>query len=465
MKHLRRTCLALVAVTLLTPASAATEGKPGEPRTWGNITFVDLAIGESCRYAGKNVKLVAMEKHFCTVDVDGVQAALKVARRTLPGVVNGVRIYVSDNRVVASLTSETLRGRPLLHGATTRDALLALSDPSGPLVDPERFVFPISWKDGYQWSMEEDSHQWAYLAPNRSHEGIDLGMHEARGRVLHPLVAIEAGTVRWVEQKLTAVNEACLLLESAAQPGIWYCYQHLNSERVLVSAGQKVSRGQPLAYIWGDNAWGHLHFAVGGYGPEPTYSQRYRYLLNAFPVLYELWHGDLRLREHSRYRGQWFFARHRGADHNRTYRHAYDPVIGYGWDLGRWCPAERVESERPKEVADTDVSVQLRKTLFRGEAAEATNPQDFYNFLVDVNPGRYLVKARLGSNECDSWQAVSINGMDLGTYVQAKGTFAWTRERTVEVREGRLRLRLALKDADTPAALSALHFERIGDVK
>jgi murein DD-endopeptidase MepM/ murein hydrolase activator NlpD len=466
MNHYRRAWQTLIAATLLAPASAAAAGKPGEPRTWGNITFVDLAVGEAYPFAGKNLKLVALENHCCTVDVEGVQRTLKVARRALPEVINGVRIFVSDNRVVAGLTTD--KPFSLVHAATTRDALLALSDPARPLVDPAAFVFPISRQDGYTWHMEEDSHQFAYLGPDRSHEGIDLDMHAARGRDLHPLVAMEAGTVRWVEKELTSPNEAWVLIESASQPGIYYTYQHLNRGKVLVSTGQKVSRGQRLGFIWGDNVWGHLHFAVVGYGAEPKYTTRKRYLLNAFPVLYELWHGDLQLRERSWTNGQWIFGRHRAENGNRSYRYAYDPILGYGWDLGRWCPADKVEvfTPRDRDIANNrDTHVLLRKTLYPGERAAATNPRDCYEFHIDVKAGRYRVQARVGAKESSTWQRVSFNGLEAGTYAQAKGMFAWTPPQEVASRDGRLTFRIDLKDAETPACVSALHFERTGDAK
>jgi hypothetical protein len=106
-------------------------------------------------------------------------------------------------------------------------------------------------------------------------------MHAARGTKQHALAAIESGTVRWIDPQ--GQTDACLLLESDSCPGLYYMCKHLNAcgGFLFVRAGQHVARGERLAYIWGDHNWGHLHFAVAGYGPPPTYANRYTFLLNA----------------------------------------------------------------------------------------------------------------------------------------------------------------------------------------
>jgi hypothetical protein len=73
-------------------------------QTWGNAVYVDLAIGESHTYLDKTVRLVSLENNFCTIEVDGEQRNLIVARRALPEVINGVRVFVADNRNVAEFT-------------------------------------------------------------------------------------------------------------------------------------------------------------------------------------------------------------------------------------------------------------------------------------------------------------------------------------------------------------------------
>lgn len=231
-----------------------------------------------------------MENNWCLVDVNGVQNKLIVARRALPTVVNGIRIFISDNRNVEELTTDI--ASPHAHDALIKDALLCLSDPLKPLLDSEKFRFPIDRKDGFKWAMSANSHMWGYLGPERSHQGLDINMNEARGKRIHALVAIEDGIVHWKADGDT--HQTCLLIESKSS-GVYYIYQHLNRETVFLKGGDQVNKGQFLGYIWGDGRWGHLHFAIKGSKGVPEYKQRYIALLNCFPQLYELWHGDLEI--------------------------------------------------------------------------------------------------------------------------------------------------------------------------
>jgi hypothetical protein len=431
---------------------------PGKnPRPFGNAVFVDLAAGESWEYQGKQVTLVSIEGSFSTIEVDGARKRLIVARRALPEVVGGVRVFVADNRSVRRITTDA--AWPQAHGATTRDALVCLSDPAKPLLDPERFTFPVSRSDGFQWTMEENSHSYAYLLPTRSHEGIDVDMHDARGRDVHALVAIEAGTVRWVDTSNSDPNQACILLESAVDPGTYYVYQHLNRRRVLVRAGQTVAKGEPLGYVWGDRRWGHLHFSVVGYGAEPAYKTRYRHLLNVFPMLCELWQGDLSPRPKTWARGRFVFDRPYWTGGNFKRLSGYDGVVGYGWLLDPWCAARMVE-RMPGSETQNPQNARLAKVLHQGTPAEAANPKDHYDFEVAVEDGEYVVSARVGDRLSPSWQRVQFESLDAGTYRLDAGRFAWTPEKTVRVADGKLTVRIHLKDRSTRAGLSQLDFQR-----
>lgn len=443
---------------LATGTAAGSQPAPGEPRRWGNATYVSLAVGEGCSFLGKRVGLVAVQGRYCTVQVDGVAMELVVARRALPQVIAGIRVFVADNRPVASCTVESRYGFLDLHGAATKDALLCLSDPSEPLLDPERFTFPIDRTDGYEWSMEEDSHMLAFLGPDRSHEGIDLDMHDARGGEQHTVVAVEDAVVRWIEREQTGRDEACALLESLAEPGTYYVYQHLNRQKVFASPGQRVSRGQKLAYIWGDNAWGHLHFSVVGYGRVPLYGNRYRFLLNSFPQMYELCHGDLAPRPRLWSAGEFLFNRHRATNGNRKYLSEYDELVGYGWLLGAWNVAGKVDAR----ARDDGLNARLSRVLWPGTPAECRGPAPHYDFEVAVPDGQFRVKALLGDQSSASWQKCWFEETEAGTFDLAAGQFAWTDERVVQVIDGRLTVRLELRE-DVPAGLSELHFVRSKD--
>ncbi|GEM_PF-286592 len=435
----------------LAPPSAA-----AAPIVWGNAAYVDFAVGQRHEFMGKEVELLAITNDYATVAVDGVQARLRMARRDRPAIVNGIRLFVADTQPVARLTTDA--DYPLIHALTARDALLCLSDPARPLLDPARFTFPISREDGYVWTMDEDSGMFAYLLPTRSHEGADLNMHEARGQELHGLQAVEDGTIRWATPTGSA-NEACLLIESAAQPGIYYVYQHLNVAKLRVQTGDTVTRGQLLGFIWGDWQWGHLHFSVVAKGPAPDYAGRYRYLLNTFPQLYELWHGSIDPVAPPITSGQFRFAEIYYLCEGRRRLHAYTDTIGYGWLLGDWCAAGKVDFRQPSGQANQ--SAQLRKVIHTQTGSPATNPNDWYDFEVRVENGNYLVSAEVGDAYSATAQRVEFEGEDAGSYELASGQLQWTSALTVPVSDGRLTVRIHLQNASTSAGLRNLHFQKV----
>ncbi|MHC4406813.1 MAG: hypothetical protein ACYTG0_44910 [Planctomycetota bacterium] len=81
--------------------------------------------------------------------------SLQAGRRPtgLAAIINGVRIFLADTRPVATLTTD--EKFPLVHAALTRDALLCSSDPAQPLLDLQRFTFPVSRADGFRWCLAE----------------------------------------------------------------------------------------------------------------------------------------------------------------------------------------------------------------------------------------------------------------------------------------------------------------------
>lgn len=439
-------------------------GDSADTLSWAGVQYLDLTLGREVRVGRHGIVLTAVRRQWCTLEVDGRTCELEVARLALPQVVGDLRLFVADNRPVAALTDDAP-----VHQALRGDVLLCVSDAGRPLLDPRRFTFPVSRRDGFRWHHLEDSHMFAYLGPRwddktklRSHEGVDLDLHDARGIEKHPLVAVEDARVAWVcdyrdlhdnpEQR-----EACLCLHSAHEPQVWYVYTHLHNRTVTVKAGDRVARGQVLGHIWGDNKWGHLHFSVVHRTEEPPYPDRYRSLLNCWPQLYELWHGSLDARPARRTRDDLRFGRIKGPSGNFQLADAYAPVRGLGWLIGDWCIAGRVEAH---PFGHEEGYACLRKTLFAGTPAEATNPEDMYTFAVDVEPGQYEVKAQVGDWYNPSWQRVEFNSVDAGTYDLAKGQTTWTPPCRVDAGQGQLLVRLHLHDQTSIAGLCRFVFER-----
>lgn len=448
------TCL---ACGIAAAGRAESPSPDADPRiAWGNVVYVNLNIGDSLPFLGKSVRLLGVTNNIATVSVDDEARKLTMARLALPTVINGVRVFVADTGPVASLTTD--EKYPLVHAALTGDALLCLSDPARPLLDPGRFTFPVARADGFRWSMEENSHMFAYLRPQRSHEGIDIDLTAARGKEIHALVAIEDGTVRWVEHGQPP--EACLLLESASHPGLYYIYQHLNRDKVFTQPGQTVKRGDRLAYIWGDWRWGHLHFSVVGGGGQPEYPGRYRHLLNCFPQLAELWHGSLNIEMPIRTSGSFRFADQYWGAGNTQRLCAWSDVLGYGWLLGDWGAAGKVEHSLADEGGKPFQSARLSTIMHTRTGRPARNPHTWFDFEVAVENGVYLVRAEVGDYYAGTWQQIELEGIDAGTFELARGDLAWTREELVTVRDGRLTIRVRLRNDRTPAGLRNLTFKR-----
>jgi len=426
---------------------------------WGNAVYIDLAAGDSVNYLGKVIKLISIENNYCTVNVNGDTKQIKVARRALPEVINGVRIFAGDNRNVKYLTTDNQ-----YHGLTQKDALLCLSDPSLPLLDPEKYTFPISRRDDYKWTMDESSHLFSYYnlielnLPNhyyRSHEGIDFNMHDARGKQIHPLVAIESGRIMWVTHP--TLDEGCLLLKSETDTDVYYVYKHIYNEYIYVKNGQKVNKGDVLAYIWGDHSWGHLHFTVIKPDSFPFYENRYENIVSFFPQMYELWYNDLEYHTPVYEQKRFTFGRPYYSIENKKGDSEYDDIIGYGWNLGKWCTAAAVEVYSNKDMGN----IRLRKILWAGTAAWAENPNNYFNFEVNVENGTYKVLARVGDCLLPSWQKVAFEGLDAGTYLLDNGEYTWTPELTVTVADGKLTLTILLKDQYTCAGVCDFKFSKL----
>jgi murein DD-endopeptidase MepM/ murein hydrolase activator NlpD len=421
---------------------------------WGNSTYVDLEIGQSTKYMDKTIKLISLDNNWCTVEVDDVRAKLIVARREIPSVINGVRIFISDNKNVEQLA--IIQKYPQLHGAMKGDALICLSDPFVPLLDPSKFIFPVDRSDGYLWTKATNSHMWGYLRPARSHEGIDIDMNRARGRVIDAIVAIEDGVIRWKADG--EAHETCLCIESNSNPGVYYIYQHLNRESVRLKSGDTVTRGQFLAYIWGDGRWGHLHFSVSTSDSVPEFNNRYVSVLNCFPQLYELWHGYLDIHTQVRSNGYFTFAKQYWLNGNEQFLNGYDDILGYGWDLGTWCTAYTVERSVLDEGQSPDQSAILRKTMHTNTRRPATNPNNYFDFEIAVPNGDYIINAKIGNNYGPTWQEVHFENIEAGVFDLPVPMVIWTGEKRVKVSDGRLTIRIAVKDNNTDAGCYELYF-------
>ena len=438
----------------------STQLSPSEPAfTFGHGAFFDLDIGDEVVFQGRRVKLTGGNRQFCELTVDSHPIRLKVSKLTLPIEIEGIRVFVADNRYTKDLTDDTE-----MRGLLTREVLLCLSDASKPLLDATRFSFPISLRDGFQWRMGEESHMFAYLGPSwnnpnrfRSHEGIDFDLHDARGMERHPILALEESVVVGVWRDLGGDgNEGCIILGSATNPKIYYVYKHLWSSSMSASVGDSVRTGEALGYTWGDGIWGHLHFSIVHRETVPGYRDRYQHCVNSFPALHALWTETNGQPDIVRAEGDFDFGRLKGGSGNIRYNLAYTPVLGYGWLIEDWCGAEVL----PAIPFGSDRGfILLQEVVHSRTRAEAKNPLDHYVFAIDVLPGEYQVKVLVGDYYNDSWQKVVVQDQDFGTYKLEAGAVAWTPEQRVSVSTGQLLVRIHYPQ-DGRAGIARLVFKR-----
>lgn len=428
---------------------------------WGNCWYFNLNEGESVHFKNQEIKLLKLHNHFNRLKIGEDTLWLKVSRRTLPTMIGGIRIFVADNKNVKDLTSDSLR-----HGLLSKDALICLSDFQEPMLNFNQYIFPVSFSDGFLWGVEEDSHMFSFEADeqrrealgNHSHGGLDIDLHDARGKEMHWLVALENSIVCWVKSDAgDAGKTASVLLESVSQPGIFYLYEYLNSENVIVKEGQQLVRGGPLGTIWGDDTWGHLHFVVLKNDSVPEYSNRCKNVVNGFPQLYELYFKQSSGYSKRFSKGRLYFGRPRHVNGNQRNLLAFEPYSGKGWSLGKWNPADKLEG-----VANgTEGNARLGKVLFEGTPAQCRNPENYYEYQINVRNGTFRIRAELGDLYLPSWQRVSFEEIDAGEFLLDAGESTWTSERVVNVKDGTLTVRIYIDEENQKVAgLSQIVFQQ-----
>lgn len=440
------------------------ESKSQNPTTpdfiWGNASYFNISNGESIFYDDTEIKLIQLENHFNQIKIGDDTIRIKVSRRTLPLQVGTLRIFVADNKNVKALATD--KG---IHGLLKKDALICISDDDSPLLDPNNYLFPISFSDGFLWSTEEDSYMFSYInlaerksEGNSSHAGIDFDLHDARGIEKHWIVAIENSTVVWVEDKYQdkAGKEACVLLESESQPGIYYLYKHLNNRKIEIKKGQKLKQGEPIGTIWDDEIWGHLTFSVIKSDTIPTVQNNSYNVINCFPQIFELYFKQSKGFSKKFTKGRIFFGKIRSQNGNQKNTNAFEEYSGKGWILGRWNTADKVDWT----AKGNEGNVRLGKTMFAGSAAECTNPNNWYDYEINVHNGVYRIRAKMGDVALPTWQKIAFENIEAGVFNKGIGEFVWTSEKVVKVYDGKLTVRIFVdENNEKVAGISEIVFQ------
>ncbi len=428
---------------------------------WGNGFYYNLNVGEVVSFNQLEIKLLKMENHFNLLKVGEDTIWLKVARRSVPEEINGIRIFVADNKKVKALTSDTLT-----HGLLKKDALICLSDASLNLLDPMQFLFPVSFNDGFSWNVREDCYPFSFYKTGKSlnsyssYPGIGFSLYDSRSPKEHQLVAFENSRVVWVES-LDSEGEGTrgyVLLNSETQPDIYYVYGNLDIGSMPVKKGQELKRGDAVGMAVKGDFGGYFHFAVIRSETEPTIHDSFYNILNGFPQLFELYFQRGMFVVPNFTRGKIMFGMPYDLNRNQLNSQEFETHSGKGWITGMWNPADKVEWV----ADDSEGNIRLRKMMFEGSAAQCKNPDNFYEYCISVRNGNYRIRAKVGDLFLPSWQKIEFEGLNVGIKILDNPGFDWTGERIVKVQDGKLNVRIYIDNENQQVAgLSEIVFQQV----
>lgn len=425
---------------------------------WGNAYYFNLNRGESVSFQDKEVRLLQIVNHYNQLKIGADTIWLKVSRRSIPQVVNGVQIFVADNKNVKALTDD-----PEIHNLLKKDVLICLSNFEDMMLDPNQYTFPISFNDGYLWKAEESDNMFSYEGKVNdkycSHPGINFDLHDSRGLEKHWIVAVENSTVIWVEDKIPNASkfEVCVLLESKSQPGIYYVYDHLYNKNLNVTKGDNLVRGELISTAWGDENRGFLHFSVVKSDTVPVFNSKFFNAVNCFAPIYELYFSKSYnyIRNYTKGKISFGFESNLIGDEKNIL--AFEEYTGKGWLLGSWNIADRVECTSDFNRGNA----RLQKRLFLNEPAACSNPNNYYDFEINVRNGVYRIRANVGDLEKSSWQKIEFENVTAATLELNAGEYHWTPEKVVKVKDSKLTVRIYVNETNNkPAGISEIVFQQ-----
>jgi hypothetical protein len=427
---------------------------------WGNITYTNLSVGEKLVYNGSGIELIEIRNQWNLIRVNDDTVWMKVACRTPVSILGELKLFVADNRNI-----KTLASNKEAHHLLTKDVLLGMCNINSPLLETWKYAFPVSFSGGYVWKNDEDSYMFSYQGSGSSGKGsfptfagVAIDIKDGRGSGKYPIVAMENGRVIWVNTKKqgTLQPQASLCIESRSDPGIYYIYQNLYDKYIFVKKNQEVEKGDALGYIWGEGTWENLFLTIVKSDSIPDEINCRKNCVNFFPQLMELYYGSQSLSPLMLTRGQIQFGRPTGNGGNVKNVSAFEPFQGTGWILGKWNNAEKVDWVSNKVTGNA----RLSKILFAGQSAQCTNPQKWFDFEINVKSGIYRIRALVGDIVKSSWQKIEFEGVIAGIYPLEAGVTAWTSEKVVRVKDGKLTVRIYTGENDQSAGIGEIVFQK-----
>ena len=115
----------------------------------------------------------------------------------------------------------------------------------------------------------------------------------------------------------------------------------------------------------------------------------------------------------------------------------------------------------PDVEGNTESNIRLQKVLFEGTKLECKNPENYYDYEINVNNGSFRIRVKVGDAEFDTWQKVEFENRSIGEFSPGKGMQEWTPERIITVNDGKLTVRIYIDPENKPAGLSEIVFQRV----
>ena len=200
-----------------------------------------------------------------------------------------------------------------------------------------------------------------------------------------------------------------------------------------------------------------MQLAVVSSDTIPSYENRFANCINFFPQLYELYFKNTFNFSKTFTRGKIEFGRKPVLNGNQKNIISFEEFTGMGWDLGKWNATDKVMYCTKGEAGNA----RLKKTLFANTAAECRNPNNYYEYEINVRNGVYRVRAQVGDVQKASWQKLEFEGIEASTYELDPGEMKWTSEKVVKVNDRRLTVRIYVDPNDRKVAgISEIVFQQ-----
>lgn len=426
--------------------------------TWGNVSYFNLNVGESIRYQEKEIKLLSIDNQCNKIVVNGDTIVQKINRRSPPININGLKMFVADN-----CSLRLLNNSDQYHRLLTKDAMIAVSDIFNLMLDEKKYVFPVNFNEGFIWNLESDNYLFSLVQANNStsefkiNNGINFNLQDDSGVAKHWMVAIENSKVVWIKSFDDDSNsrKVAVLLESESQPGIYYFYGNLYKRSLEVREGQKLLQGELIGTVLDEKNWGSACFSVLKNDSLPVINDIESNVFNFFPQLFELYFNKSFNFSKMFSKGDILF----GSSNPKCEVNnlCFEDYNGKGWLLDCWNFAGKM----PYVEEGSRSNVRLKNILFENTKLESENPEDYYDYEINVNNGDYHIRVKVGDVEMATWQKVEFENRKAGEYSLEAGEQKWTPERIIDVNDGKITVRIYIDPGNKPAGISEIVFQKM----